>query len=160
MYGWEKHRYLIANVPSQDKPAGLHMLTLMDINTCGTTLRTWKHSLISTKTCLYNRTFVHFSRWLNSSNVGNHGDGTKRKRRISTVSTFRVQKETEVYFKKPWRGQRVLVDCRPLRGLVHLHAVQSVLGLSSYPPRRPCLPRCAAVYVEQQSKQLARTSSE
>lgn len=40
----------LANVPTQDEPVGLHMLTLMDINTYKinnnkkTPLRTWKHS--------------------------------------------------------------------------------------------------------------------
>lgn len=47
------------------------------------------------------------------------------------------------------RGQRALVDCRPLQGLVHLHIVQSLLSLPSAPPRRLCLCRCAAVYMGQ-----------
>lgn len=44
MYAWERN--ILANVPTQDKPVGLHMLTLMDINTYNRkkTLRTWKHS--------------------------------------------------------------------------------------------------------------------
>lgn len=39
------HEKKIYNVPTQDKPVGLHMLTLMDINTYNKKrLRTWKHS--------------------------------------------------------------------------------------------------------------------
>lgn len=57
--------------------------------------------------------------------------------------------------KKQPRGQGVLADLHPLRGLVHLHIVQPALGLPSAPPRRLCLPRCAAVYAERGYEQLA-----
>ena len=46
------------NVPTQDKPAGLHMLTLMDINTYNKkTLRTWEHSNKCGRRDPYNNTF-------------------------------------------------------------------------------------------------------
>jgi len=60
-----------------------------------------------------------------------------------------VQEETKAYFEKQPGGQRVLVDCCPLQGLIHLHILQSVLSLPSAPLRHPTLSRCAAVCVEQ-----------
>lgn len=59
-----------------------------------------------------------------------------------------VQEETQAYFEKQPGTQRVLVDWRPLQGLVHLHIVQLVLGLPSAPPRHPCLARCTTVFVK------------
>lgn len=84
----------------------------------------------------------------------------KKRKKSSQKKEPPGQKETLASFEKEPRGQRVLVDCRPLQGLVHLHVVQSILGLPSAPLRHPCLPRCAAVYVEQRYKQLACTSAE
>lgn len=76
-------------------------------------------------------------------------ENKKDKTRKKKLGTFRVQKEIQACFKTQPRGQRVLVDGRPLQGLVHLHVVESVLSLPSAPPRHLCLPRCAAVYAEQ-----------
>ncbi|KAL7380129.1 hypothetical protein ABVT39_012303 [Epinephelus coioides] len=84
--------------------------------------------------------------------VNNHEDKENKrdlKKEEKKLGAFRVQKETQAFSEKQPKGQRVLVDCRPLQGLVHLHVVQSVLSLPSVPPRHLCLPRCAAVYVEQ-----------
>ena len=77
------------------------------------------------------------------------------------LPTVRVQKgKLKPTWKRSQEDNGCLSTAVPFRGLVHLHVVQSILSLPSAPLRLPCLPRCAAVYVERQEKQLACTSAE
>lgn len=84
-----------------------------------------------------------------SAKAENHNHDDDDDDEEETTSYFQTSQEMYPYCEKLPRGQRVLVDSHPHWGLFHLHVVHSVLGLPSDPPRHPCLPRCAAVYVEQ-----------
>lgn len=86
----------------------------------------------------------------NKGGVRRVGWGGELQKKTLLPSVGVQKRNSSLHFETEPKGQRVLVDCRPLQGLVHLHIVQSILNLPSAPRRPPCLPRCSAVYVEQQ----------
>ena len=69
---------------------------------------------------------------IKSKNKKTKNDLKKKKQNLDLLES---KKKLKPALQKQPRGQRVLVDCRPLQGLVHLHVVQSLLSLPSAPPR-------------------------